>query len=103
LLGVGTVIGSRFIPSVSCDLAESDARKIDKLKADIDKAKRDGDFDEIGELQLELDEELAGATATQRYCNDDKFRDNLIGGAGGVLGALGALMALIGFFVGRRR
>jgi len=103
LLGVGTAVGSRFIPSVSCDLAESDARTIDKLKADIDKAKKDGDFDEIGELQIKLDAELAGATATQRYCNDDKFRNNVIGGAGGVLAALGALMVLIGFFVGRRK
>ena len=103
LLGAGTAIGSRFIPSVSCDLAESDARKIDKLRADLDKATKDGKFDKIGPLQIELQEELAGATVSQRYCNDDKFRDNLIGVAGGVLGAVGFLMALIGLFVGRKK
>jgi hypothetical protein len=103
LLGVGVAIGSRFIPSASCDYAESDARKIDKLKSDLDKATKDGKFDRIGPLQMELNQELAGATVSQRYCNDDKFRDNLIGGAGGVLAVLGFLMAVIGLFVGRRK
>ena len=102
-LGVGIAGGSRFIPSVSCDLAESDARKIDKLRSDLDKATKDGKFDRIGPLQIELNEELAGAAASQRYCNDDKFRNNLIGGVGVVLGALGFLMALIGLFVGRKK
>ena len=102
-LGVAIGIGSRFIPSSSCDLAESDARKIDKLRSDLDKATKDGKFDRIGPLQIELNEELAGAAVSQRYCNDDKFRNNLIGGGGAVLGGLGFLMALIGLFVGRRK
>ncbi|PYT00873.1 MAG: hypothetical protein DMF63_06120 [Acidobacteria bacterium] len=103
LLGVSIAIGSRFIPSVSCNLAESDAHKIDKLRSDLDKATKDGKYERIGPLQIELEEELEGATVTQQYCNDDKFRNNVIGGAGGVLGFVGFLMALIGLFVGRRK
>lgn len=103
LLGAGTAIGSRFIPSVSCNLAESDAQHISKLRADLDKATKDGKFDKIGPLQIQIQEELSGAEVSERYCNDDKFRDNLIAVAGVVLGAVGFLMALIGLFVGRRR
>jgi hypothetical protein len=103
LLGIGVVIGSRFIPSVSCDLAESDAHKIDKLRSDLKKATEEGKFDRIGPLQIELNRELPGAAASQEYCNDEKFRNNLIGGAGGVLAAIGFLMALIGLFIGRRK
>lgn len=103
LLGIAVAAGSRYIPSTACDLAESDARKIDKLRSDLDKATTNGDFDKIGPLQIELTEELAGAATTQRYCNDDKFRDNAIGISGGVLGFVGLLMAVIGLFVGRRK
>ena len=103
LLGVSIAVGSRFIPSVSCNLAEEDAHKIDKLRSDLDKATKEGKFDRIGPLQLELNQDLSGAAASQKNCNDDKFRDNIIGVAGGVLGAIGFLMALIGLFVGRRR
>ena len=103
LLGVGVAVGSRFIPSVSCDLAESDARKIDKLKMDLDRAQKDGKFERIGPLQIQLEQELAGAPTSQRYCNEDKFRNNLIGGAGGALAAIGFLMTLIGVFFVRRR
>ncbi len=103
LLGIATAVGSRFIPSTSCDLAESDARTIEKLRSDIEKAKSAGDFDKIGPLSLRLQSELAGAEVSEKYCNDDKARDNLIGIAGGVIGALGLLMAVVGLFVGRRK
>jgi hypothetical protein len=103
LLGIGVGVGSRFIPSVSCDLAESDANKIDKLKMDLDRAKKDGKFERIGPLQVQLDQELAGAPTSQQYCDEDKFRNNLIGGVGGALAVIGLLMALIGVFVVRRR
>ena len=102
VLGIGVAAGSRFIPSVSCKLAEDDAHRIDKLRSDLKKATEDGKFDRIGPLQLEINQQLSGAEASQKNCYDEKFRDNLIGGAGGVLGALGFLMALIGLFVRRR-
>ncbi len=103
LLGVVVAVGTRYIPSTACDLAESDARKIEKLRADSDKAQKNGDFDKIGPLQTELAEELSGAAATQRYCDDDKARNNMIGISGGILGFIGLLMAVIGLFVGRRK
>jgi hypothetical protein len=102
LLGVSIAVGSRFIPSVSCTLAEDDAHRIDKLRSDLKKATEEGKFDRIGPLQLELNQQLSGAEVSQKNCNDDKFRNNLIGGAGGVLGAIGFLMALIGLFVKRK-
>lgn len=102
-LGIAIAIGGQYIPSVSCDLAESDARNIDKLRSDIDKAKSDGKFDRIGPLGIQLDQELAGAEVSQKYCNDDKFRNNAVSIAGGVVAALGLLMTLVGLFVGRRK
>jgi hypothetical protein len=103
LLGIATAVGSRFIPSVSCDLAEADARKIEKLERDLDKARKDGDFEKIGPLQLELTNELAGARTTQEYCNNDKLVHNVIGIAGGVVAVFGFLMAVVGLFVGRKK
>jgi len=103
VLGIGIAAGSRFIPSVSCTLAEEDAHRIDKLRSDLKKATEEGKFDRIGPLQLELNQQLSGAAASQENCNDDKLRDNIIGGAGAVLGVVGFLMALIGLFVGRRK
>lgn len=101
LLGISIAAGSRFIPSVSCDLAEADANKIDKLEADLDKATKNGNFDKIGPLQRELTEELSGAAVSEKYCDDDKFRNNAVGVAGGAMAFVGFLMALIGMFVGR--
>jgi hypothetical protein len=103
LIGIITAAGSRFIPSTSCDLAESDAEKIAKLKRDIEKARSDGKYERIGPLSLELDSELAGAEVSQKYCDDDKFRDNIVLGAGVVVGLFGLLMTIIGLFVGRRK
>ena len=103
LLGVAVGVGSRFIPSTSCDLAESDAEKISKLRSDLDKARSDNKYERIGPLQRELDIELSGAEASQKYCNEDKFRNNVIGGAGAVVGFVGLLMAIVGLFVGRKK
>ena len=103
VLGIAAAAGSRFIPSTSCDLAKSDEEKIGKLRRDIEKAKSDMKYDRIAPLQQELDSTLAGAIVSQRYCNDDKLRDNIIGVAGGIVGLLGLLMAVIGLFVGRRK
>ena len=103
VLGIATAVGGQFIPSTSCDLADADARKIDKLRSDIEKAKSDFKYDRIGPLQLELNETLAGAEASQRYCDDDKFRNNAISVAGGTLAFVGFLMAVVGLFVGRRK
>src|SRR5215213_1986369 len=61
VLGIAIAVGSRFIPSVSCDMAESDHQRIEKLRSDLDKATKDGKFDKIGPLQLELNQELSGA------------------------------------------
>jgi hypothetical protein len=103
LLGIITAAGSRFIPSPSCDLVEADERKIRKLESDIEKAKSDNKYDRIGPLALELKETLAGAETSRRYCNDDKFRNDLIAGGGAAVGVLGLLMAVAGLFVGRRK
>ncbi|MEO6334107.1 MAG: DUF4339 domain-containing protein [Pyrinomonadaceae bacterium] len=102
-LGICVAIGGRFIPSVSCDLAESDHHKIEKLQADLDKATHEGKFDKIGPLQRELTQELSGAEASERYCEDDKFRNNVITGGGVVMGIIGLLMAVTGLIVGRRK
>ena len=101
LLGITVGAGSRFIPSVSCDLAKSDEERIDKLERDIEKAKTDFKYDRVGPLSLELREAMAGYEASQKYCDDDKFRDNMIGIAGAVIAVLGLLMAVVGLFVGR--
>jgi hypothetical protein len=103
LLGIAVAAGSRFIPSVSCDLAESDAQKISKLRADIERAKSDFKYERVGPLQMELEQTLSGAEVSQRYCDNDKFRDDMIGIAGGVVAAIGFLMAVVGLFVGRRK
>lgn len=102
-LGIAVAAGSRFIPSVSCDLAEEDAHTISKLRSDLEKAKGDGKFERINAIQFELKQALSGAEASQKHCDDDKFRNNLIAGAGGFLGFVGLLMAVIGLFVGRRK
>ena len=103
LLGIATAAGSRFIPSVSCDLAKSDAENVDRLKRRLDKAKSDGRYTEIGPISIELESEVAGAEVSKKYCEDDKFRDDMILAAGGIVGALGLLMTIIGLFVGRRK
>ena len=103
LLGIAAAVGSRFIPSTSCDLAKSDQEKIDKLRRDIETAKSDFKYDRIGPLQIELDSELAGYEVSKKYCDNDKFRVDRIGIAGGVVAAIGFLMAVIGLFVGRRK
>jgi hypothetical protein len=101
LLGIAVGAGSRFIPSTSCDLAKSDEERIDKLERDIEKAKSDFKYDRIGPLAIELEEATTGYEVSKKYCDDDKFRDNMIGIAGAVLAVLGALMAVVGLFVGR--
>ena len=103
ILGVVAAIGSRFIPSVSCDLAESDHKNIVKLQADLDKAKKNDDSDKIELVQRELDGELSGARASQEYCDQDKLRNNVICGGGVVVAFVGLLMSVIGLFVGRRK
>jgi len=103
LLGIGIGVGSRFIPSVSCDLAEADKERIDKLNRDIEKAKSDFKYDRIGPLTIELKEATKGYAASDRYCYDDRARDNLIGIAGGIVAFIGFLMTVIGLFVGRRK
>jgi GYF domain 2 len=103
LLGIAMAGGSRFIPSTSCDLAQSDKDKIDRLNRDIEKAKSDFKYDRIGPLTIELKEAMAGYEVSQTYCDGDRTRDNLIGIAGGVMAFIGFLMAVIGLFVGRRK
>lgn len=103
LLGIAIAAGSRFIPSTSCDLAEADKERIDKLNRDIEKAKSDFKYDRIGPLAIELKEATAGYEVSDRYCDSDKSRDLMIGIAGGVMAFMGFLMAVVGLFVGRRR
>jgi len=103
LLGIAIAAGSRFIPSTSCDLAEADKERIDKLNRDIEKAKSDFKYDRIGPLAMELNEATAGYEVSNRYCANDKARDNMIGIAGGVMAFIGLLMSIIGLFVGRRK
>jgi hypothetical protein len=103
LLGIAIAAGSRFIPSVSCDLAKEDDARVDKLRDNIDKAKKEGRFDQIGKWSLELDDTLKGAAVSQRYCSDDKLMHNVIGGAGGVAAFIGLVMLAAGLIVGRRK
>ncbi len=103
LLGIGAAAGSRFIPSVSCDLVESDAREIEKLRSDLDKATKNSDSDEVRTIQFMLNQELSGARASQENCDQDKLRDNIIAVVGSGFAAVGFLFAVIGFFVGRRK
>jgi hypothetical protein len=103
LLGIGIAVGSRFIPRVSCGLAESDAREIEKVRSDLDKAKRDDDTDEVRVLEFRLKQSLSGAEASQANCDNDRFRNNIVGAIGGGMAAVGLLLALLGLFVGRRK
>ena len=103
VLGIAAAAGSRFIPSTSCDLAKSDEERIDKLRRDIEKAKSDFDFDQIGPKSVELREATTGYEISKKYCDNDKFRDNMIGIGGGVVAFVGLLMAVVGLFVGRRK
>ncbi len=103
VLGIGAAIGSRFIPSVSCSLADSDHEEIVKLQADLDKATKNADSDEIKLIQFKLKQTLSGAQTSQENCNQDKLRDNVVGVAGGIVGLAGLLMSVVGLFVGRRK
>ena len=102
-LGIAIAIGSRFIPSVSCDLLEKDHEEIVKLQSDLDQATKNGDSDKIRLLQFTLNQALSGARASQENCDQDKLRNNVIGGAGGGVAFIGLLMTLVGLFVGRRK
>jgi hypothetical protein len=103
LLGICAVVGSRFIPSVSCDLVESDAKEIQKLNSDLDKAKKAGDTAQVRTVEFELKQALSGAEASQANCDQDKLRNNIVGVVGGGLAVVGFLLAVIGFFVGRKK
>lgn len=103
VLGVIVAAGSRFIPSVSCDLYESDSRHIDKLRSDLDKATADGDFDRASTLRFQLNSELGGAEASYKNCQEDRFRNNAVTGAGVLMAFVGLLMTVIGMFVGRKK
>src|SRR5689334_22575423 len=67
-LGLFAAIGSRFIPSVSCDLAQSDEESISRLQRELDKAKGDGKFDRISVIQQQLSDKLAGAEVSRKNC-----------------------------------
>ncbi len=101
--GLAAGVGSRFIPSVSCSLADSDQKEIVKLQADLDKAKRDADTVKISSIERELDGVLAGAKTSQEYCDQERLRNNIIGISGGVVGFVGVLFMLIGLIVGRKK
>jgi hypothetical protein len=103
LLGICVAAGSRFIPSVSCDLVESDAKEIQKLNADLDKAKKADDTAEVRTLEFKLKQALSGAEASQKNCDADKLRNNIVGVVGGGLAVVGFLLFVIGFFVGRKK
>jgi hypothetical protein len=103
LFGICAIVGSRFIPSVSCDLVESDAKEIQKLNSDLDKAKKAGDTAQVRTVEFELKQALSGAEASQKNCDADKLRNNIIGFVGGGLAVVGFLLAVIGFFVGRKK
>lgn len=103
LLGICAAVGSRFIPSVSCDLVESDAKEIQKLKSDLDKAKKADDTAEVRTVEFKLKQALSGAEASQKNCDADKLRNNIVGVVGGGLAVVGFLLAVIGFFVGRKK
>jgi hypothetical protein len=102
VLGILIGVGSRFIPSVSCSLYEEDSHHIDKLRLDLDKAKQDADLDRVSTLQFELSQDLSGAEASRKNCEDDKFRNNVVGIAGILISFIGLLMTVIGLFIGRR-
>jgi len=102
VLGIGTAIGSRFIPSVSCDLWDEDEHKITKLRSDLEKANSSYQYDRVSTITRQLNEAISGAEASQKNCYDDRFRNNVIGGAGVALGLVVFLMTLIGLFVRRK-
>jgi hypothetical protein len=103
VIGIAVGVGGRFIPSVSCDLVESDAHEIEKVRSDLDKARRDDDTDEIRVLEFRLKQALSGAEVSQANCDRDKLTKNIVGVAGGGIAVVGFLFALIGFFIGRRK
>jgi GYF domain 2 len=103
VLGIGTAIGSRFIPSVSCDLWDEDEHKITKLRSDLEKANSSFQYDRVGDLTRQLNSAVASAETSQKYCYDDRFRNNVIGGVGGLMGFVGFLMFVVGLFVGRKK
>jgi hypothetical protein len=103
LLGVVIAAGSRLIPSASCDMAKSDREQIDKLQREIEKMRSDFKSDGLGEKLIRLKSLESGYETSRKYCDNDKFRDNVIGGAGALAAFVGFLMAVIGFFVGRKK
>jgi len=103
VLGIIVAIGGRYIPSVSCELYESDSHNIDRLRSDIEKAKQAFEYDRVAPLQLQLEQELAGAEASKKNCDDDKLRNNAVSLAGVFAAFVGLLMTIIGLFVGRKR
>ena len=103
LLGIGAGAGSRFIPSVSCGLAETDAREIEKLNSDLEKARKAGDTDEVRTLEFGLKQALSGARVSQENCDNDKLRNNIVAAVGGALAVIGFLIAGIGLIIGRRK
>lgn len=103
LAGLLAGVGSRFIPSVSCDLAESDHKQIVKLQSELEKATNNSDSQKIALVEREINQTLPGAQASQENCNQDKLRNNIVGISGGVVGFVGLLMMLIGLIVGRKK
>jgi GYF domain 2 len=103
LLGVVIAAGSRFIPSPSCDMAKSDREQIEKLQREIEKMRSDFKSDGLGEKLIRLKSLESGYETSRKYCDNDKFRDNVIGGAGALAAFVGFLMAVIGLFVGRKK
>ena len=103
VLGVIIAVGGQFIPSVSCRLYDEDTHQIDKLRSDLEKAKGDGDFDKVNSITFQLNIELGGAEASYKNCQEDKFRNNAVTGAGALMAIVGLLMTVIGMFVGRKK
>lgn len=103
VVGIGTAIGSRFIPSVSCDLLEKDHQEIVKLQSDLDQATKNGDSEKIRLLQFTLNQTLSAARASQEHCDEEKFRNNIVGGAGAGVALIGLLMTAVGLFLGRNK
>lgn len=105
LLVIGVVIaaGSRFIPSPSCDMAKSDREEIDKLQRELEKMRKEFKSDGLAEKTLKLKSLESGYETSRKYCDNDKFRDNVIGGAGALAAFVGFLMAVIGLFVGSKK
>lgn len=103
LLGLIIAIGSRFMPSPSCDRVEADRDEIEKLQREIDKIRSGSNNEGLGEKLLRLKSMQAGYETSYEYCEKDRFRDNLMGGAGALAALVGFLMAVVGLFVGRKK